>query len=162
MDCNNIAITKYIVKSCRKYSFFGIRFGPKVTIKIAVNYHKCGKFTSEVVEGPKIKNIVAFFKKEIDELQKEIVKDLTFAIRRKQILENHKTKTIQKIQTDQIHRSLDKAAFDELTTRMRKNKTEKDHPCLIKKEEVVTDEQMKTFENYFGDTSKIVNRRTKI
>jgi hypothetical protein len=162
MDCNNIAITKYIVKSCRKYSFFGIRFGPKVSIKIAVNYHKCGKFTSEVVEGPKIKNIVAFFKKEIDELQKEIVKDLTFAIRRKQILETHKTKTAQKIQTDQIHRSLDKAAFDELTTRMRKNKAEKDHPCLIKKEEVVTDEQIQTFDKYFGDTSKIVNRRTKI
>ena len=162
MECNNIAITKYIVKSCGKYSFFGFRFGPKVSIKIAVNYHKCGKFTSEVAEGPKIKNVGAFFKKEIEELQREIVKDLTFAIRRKQIIETHKTKTITKIQSDQIHRSLDRVAFDELTTRMRKNKAEKDHPCLIKKEEVVTDEQIKTFENYFGDTSKIVNRRTKI
>lgn len=162
MECKNIVITKYIVKSCRKYSLFGIRFGPKVSLKIAVHYHKCGKFTSEVVEGPEIKNAGILFKKEIEQLQQEIIKDLTFAIRRKQIIETHKFKKAQKIASDRIHRSLDKVAFDELTTRIRKNKAEQDHPCLIKKDDVITNEQMKTFENYFGDTTKIVNRKTRI
>jgi hypothetical protein len=63
MNCENTVITKILVGKCRKYSFLGFRFGPLVTLKIEMIYHKCGKFSSSIIEGPKIKHFEIIFKK---------------------------------------------------------------------------------------------------
>jgi hypothetical protein len=156
-------ITKNLIVKCGQYSFLGFRFGPKVIVRIEVCYHQCGKFTATITEGPRVRNFEKVYKKEIEATQQEIVRDLTFIVRRKQLIEQYETKKFKKIETDKIHRSLEKAAFDELTDRMRKKRDELDpHPCLIKKPTVlVKDEEVKNFQNYFGDTTKIVNRRTR-
>jgi hypothetical protein len=55
-----------------------------------------------------------------------------------------------------------KAAFDELTTRMRKNRLAMEpHDCVLNKNIIINDEDIIEYNKYFGDTSKITNRVTK-
>jgi hypothetical protein len=165
MECKNEVIKKILVVSCKKYNLFGFRFGPLTYIKIEVTYHNCGKFTCDIIEGIKIKNFQKLFSKEIDRTIKEIIKELTFIIRRKNIIKELSKKKSEphiKVKSPDEKIKITRDSFDELTTRMRKAKSKLGiHDC-VKKDIVVKNTDLeKEFENYFGDTSKIFNRRTK-
>lgn len=138
-------------------------------MKIEVEHIKdSGHFYTSIVEGPRIRNYENVFEREIEDAKKEIVKALTFSIRKKAIVKEYETKKIKKQQTDKIIREKQKAEFDEMTSRMtlvRKEKISnitKRNPALIPKADFTPVDNDKIIENHFGDTTKIVNRRTRL
>lgn len=166
MECPNKSMFKILVVRYRKYNILGFRFGPMMDMKIEVSYRDCGKFVASIVDGPYLKNFERIFKKEIDSAQQEMIKELTFIIRRKNIIKDAQEKKHREQQVKREVPKLTTGAFDELTTRMRKRKRQNDlapHECIMDPKEVALNKEKElTYENYFGDTSKIVNRRTKI
>ncbi len=156
-------ISKIIVTSRPRFGILGFRFGPSKNIKIEVSYDKySGSFSACIVEGMRIGNIEKVFEKEIEKAKQEIINELTFTIRRKQIIEKYETKKIKKTETDRLERKLEKKAFDEITSRMSRmrNKNNENVSALIKKEDVPEYEHADMV--HFGDTTKIINRRTRL
>lgn len=152
---------KILVCKTRKYGFLGFRFGPSIYLKIEVTYHECGKFSSNIIEGPQIENYENIFSKQIKEAIQEIIKELTFIIRRKEIIKKANEKKIHEQEYKEKYRSelpqITKASFDELTNRMRKNKSKLgDHNCHIDESDFVThSDDLEAYNLYFGDTTKI-------
>jgi hypothetical protein len=163
MDCPHKTMYKILVVRFGKYSIFGFRFGPLVDIKIEVSYRDCGKFVATIIEGPYLKNFEKIFKDKIELAQQEMIKELTFLIRRKNIIKDAQDKKHREQQVKKEAPKLTTASFDELTTRMRKRQADlAPHDCLMDSKDVLlSKEEEMVYDSYFGDTAKIINRRTK-
>jgi hypothetical protein len=172
MDKSKIIIVQY-----KKYSFLGFRFGENVTSQIEVKHSKeTSKFTTSIVKGPNIPNYESIFADKIEAAKNEIIKELTFSNRRKSIKKDYDTKKIQKIETDRIFKESRKSHFDEMSSRMAlvrkdrlkeytekiRNPSEGFETPLPEPTPDISGNEYKPSGSHFGDTSKIINRRTRV
>jgi hypothetical protein len=135
---------KIIVCNCGKFGFYKFRFGPLIFIKIKISYNPhFSIFTTEIIEGPQLKNFETLFAKEINDAKSEIIKAVNFLIRRHNI--EREKKRADMVEKESLTRQ-------HLRMIQKNSKTPKPHDIVPE----TNDEE----ENYFGDKTKIYGRKT--
>jgi len=145
MDTLNKIFKKTVIGNCPKFSILGFRFGPTIIVKIEVTYQS-GQFTSNILSN-NCSTYKDVFNWLIVKTQNEILADIEFQIKHKNLLkelEAKKQEVFKKRCETPIPNVLSKQ-FDELTNRMKKKEKS---------------DGTEDYTKYFGDTTKILNRRT--